>query len=114
MKTLAINFLRNNKTAQIFLAFIGLVILAVLIGKIFPALGGTILCLLLIGGYYGVLFRCLKFCDVNFRDELINDLPRIFLVAASVTGFIIFMVSSQQTIYIWDSLETWEPTIYCE
>ena len=114
MKTLAINFLRNNKTAQIFLAFIGLVILAVLIGKIFPALGGTILCLLLIGGYYGVLFRCLKFCNINFLEEFFNDLPRILLVSALGTIFIICVVNSQQTIYVWDSLQTWEPTLYCE
>ncbi len=114
MKASAINFFRNHKSAQIFLTFVGLVALTALVGKIFPVFAGTILCLLLISGYYGVLFRCLKFCDINFLDELIKDFPRILLVAAVGTGFIIFMVSSQQTIYIWDSLETWEPTIYCE
>ena len=114
MKTLAINFLREHKAAQIFLAFVGLVILAVLIGKIFPALGGVMLCLLLLGGYYGVMIRCLKFCNVNFLDELIKDLPRILLAAIVGTIFIVCVINFQQTIYIWDSLETWEPTIYCE
>ena len=114
MKAWAINFLRDNKAAQIFLAFVGLVILACLTGKIFPALGGTILCLLLLGGYYGVLLRCLKFCKINFLEILKEDLPRILFVALLGTIFIICVINSQQTIYFGDQLETYEPTLYCE
>ena len=114
MKTLAINFIRRHKPVQIFLAFIGLVILTAIVGKIFPVFAGTILCLLLLGGYYGILFQCLKFCNVNFLEVLKNDLPRILLTSALATGFIIFIVSLHNTIHISDSLETWEPTIYCE
>ena len=114
MKALAINFLRDNKAAQIFLAFVGLVIFACLIGKIFPAFGGTILCLLLLGGYYGVLLRCLKFCKINFLEILRDDLPRILFVALLGTIFIICVINSQQTIYFGDQLETYEPTLYCE
>lgn len=43
----------------------------------------------------------------------LNDLLRIFIVAAIGTIFIVAIVNAQQTIYIWDSLETWEPTIEC-
>ena len=113
MKSLAINFVRENKTARILLTYFGLIVLAALVGKVFPTFAGVILCLLLLGGYYGVLIRCLKFCDVNFLDEFINDLPRIFLASTLGTIFIICVVNSQQTIYFWDSLETWEPTVEC-
>lgn len=113
MKNLAVNFIRDNKAVQVFLAFIVLIVLTCLVGKIFPTFAGVILCLLLMGGYYGVLLRCLKFCKVNFLDELINDLPRILAVAVIGTGFIVFMINSQQTIHFWDSLETWEPTVEC-
>ena len=113
MKSFAINFIRDNKAAQVLLAFICLVVLTCFIGKIFPTFAGVILCLLLLCGYYGVLFRCLKFCNVNFLDELLSDLPRILVVAMIGTGFIALMINSQQTIYFWDSLETWEPAVEC-
>lgn len=113
MKSFAINFIRDNKAAQVLLAFICLVVLTCLVGKIFPTFAGVILCLLLLCGYYGVLFRCLKFCNVNFLDELLSDLPRILVVAVIGTAFIAFMINSQQTIYFWDSLETWEPAVEC-
>lgn len=96
------------------LKVVGLVVIIVLVGKIFPTIAGAALCLLLLVGYYGTIVRCVKFCKINFLDELINDLPGIFFASAIGTGFIIFVVSSQQTIYIWDSLETWNPTIECE
>lgn len=113
MKTFAINFIRANRALQVLLIFIGLIALAALLGKIFPTFAGVILCLLLLGGYYGVLVRCLKFCDVKFLDELISDLPKILLAGAIGTGVIIFVISSQKTIYVGDSLETWEPAIKC-
>ena len=91
-----------------------LIVAIVLIGKVLPTFAGTLLCLLLLIGYYGAIVRCLKFCKINFLDALINDLLRILLVAAIGTGFVIFVVSSQQTIYSWDSLETWEPAVECD
>ena len=114
MKSFTINFILDNKAVQVLLAFICLIVLTCFIGKFFPTFAGVILCLLLLGGYYGVLFRCLNFCDINFLDELLSDLPRILLVSALSTGFIVLMISLQQTIYIGDSLETWEPTVYSE
>ncbi|MBR6711606.1 MAG: hypothetical protein IKI76_01250 [Selenomonadaceae bacterium] len=104
----------SNKIVRRVLEVIGLFVLIGLVGKVLPTLAGVVLCLVLLGGYYGVIYRSLKLCKVNFRDELLDDLPRILIVAALSVGFIIFMVSSQQTIYIWDSLETWEPTIDCD
>jgi len=92
----------------------GLITLILLVGKIFPEPAGVALCLLLIGGYYGLIARCTKFCKVNFLDIFKSELIGILLVAAVSLGFIVFIVSSHQTIYIWDSLETWEPTILCE
>ena len=93
---------------------VGAIVLVVLITKLLPGLAGTVLCLLMLGVYYGVIYRSLRFCNVNFRDELINDLPRILLMAALATGFIVFMINSQHTIYTSDSLETWEPTLSCD
>ena len=106
--------LLSNKIVRRVLEVVGLFVLIVLIGKVLPTFAGTVLCLVLLGGYYGVIYRALKCCKVNFLDELINDLPRLLIVAAASVGFIVVMVSAQQTIYIWDSLETWEPTIECD
>lgn len=91
-----------------------LIVAIALVGKVLPTFAGTVLCLLLLIGYYGAIGRCLKFCKINFLDALKKDWPRIFLAAIISTGFVIFVVSSQQTIYIWDSLETWDPTVECD
>ena len=104
----------HKKFVRIALKFLGIALIVVIITKLLPSLAGTILCLILIGGYYGLMARCLKFCDIKFREILINDLPRILIAATVGTIFIVAMVNAQQTIYIGDSLETWEPTIYCE
>lgn len=106
--------LPNKKYARPSLMIVGAIVLVVLITKLLPGLAGTILCLLMLSVYYGVIYRSLRFCNVNFRNELINDLPRILIVAALATGFIVFMINSQHTIYTSDSLETWEPTLYCD
>ena len=104
----------DKKFSRPLVAIVGVAILVVLITKFLPWLAGTILCLLLLGGYYFVIYRSLTFCNVNFREILINDWPRILIVAALATGFIVFMINSTHTIYTSDSLETWEPAIYCE
>ena len=96
------------------LKIVGVVALIVAVTKFLPHVAGVILCLILLGGYYGVMWRALKFCNVNFLSMLKDDLLRILLVAAVSTGFIAAMINLQQTIYIWDSLETWDPTIGCE
>ena len=85
----------------------------VLVGKIFPSLAGMALCLLMLSGYYGAIAYATRFCNVNFREMFLSDLPRILTVAVVSTIFIGLTVNAQQTIYIWDSLETWEPTIEC-
>ncbi len=64
--------------------------------------------------YYGTISFSLKFCDVNFIKILREEWRKIFLVVVISLLFIFFEVSLQQTIYIWDSLETYEPTILCE
>ena len=56
----------------------------------------------------------MKTLAIIFSKNFFNDLPRILLVSALGTIFIICVVNSQQTIYVWDSLQTWEPTLYCE
>ena len=106
--------LPDKKFARPALKVGGVILLVVLVAKLLPSHAGTILCLLLLGGYYGLIGRALKFCDINFREILMNDLPRILLVAAVGTGFIVAMINAQQTIYIGDQLETWEPTLSCE
>ena len=106
--------LKNDFRAQIALKIVGIIAAIVLIVKIFPALAGTIICLLLLSGYYGAIFYSTRFCNVNFREMFLSDLPRILIVAAIGTGFIVMMISAQQTIYTGDQLETWEPTISCE
>lgn len=105
---------QSDWRAQIALKIFGVIAATVLIVKIFPSLAGTIICLLLLGGYYGAIFYSTRFCTVNFREVLLNDLPRILIVAAVSTGFIVLMISAQQTIYTGDQLETWEPTLSCE
>lgn len=112
MRTL-MNFPYKN-FAPIAFKVVGGLLLFVALSKLLPSVAGTILCLLLLGGYYYVIGCCLKFCDVNFREVLMNDLPRILIVAAIATGFIVFMINAQQTIYTGDSLETYEPTLRCE
>lgn len=93
---------------------VGAVALIVAVTKFFPHVAGVILCLILLGGYYGLMWRALKFCRVNFLDTLKSDLLRIFIVAATGTAFVAAMISSQQIIYFWDALETYEPTLLCE
>ena len=95
------------------LKVVGLFAAVILVGKIFPHFAGVVLCLILLVGYYGLIARCLKFFKINFRDALRDDLPRILLASIVGTGFIALTVASQHTIYIWDQLETWEPTIEC-
>ena len=53
-------------------------------GKIFPTVIGTLLCLLLMFGYYKFIFYCLKFCDVDFAGILKSELPQILFVSAVV------------------------------
>ena len=96
------------------LKIFGVILLTVLIVNIFPSIAGTIICLLLLGGYYGAIAYATRFCNVNFREMFLSDLPRILIVAAIGTGFIVMMISAQQTIYTGDQIETWEPTISCE
>ena len=103
-----------KKFARPALKIVGVILFVALVTKFLPSLAGTIICLLLLGGYYGLIVRSLKFCDINFREILLNDLPRILLVAGLGTSFIVFMINLQQTIYIGDQLETYEPTIFCE
>lgn len=106
--------MKRIKKSTRLLKIVGAVALIIIVTKFLPHLAGIILCLILIGGYYGLIWRALKFCKINFLDMLKVDLPRILLVAAVSTGFIVAMISSQQMIYFWDMLETWEPTIFCE
>lgn len=106
--------LKNDWRAQIALKIVGIIAAIVLIVKIFPSIAGTIICLLLLSGYYGAIFYSTRFCNVNFREILLKDLPRILIVAAIGTGFIVMMINAQQTIYTGDQLETWEPTLSCE
>ncbi|MBR6014179.1 MAG: hypothetical protein IK062_10455 [Selenomonadaceae bacterium] len=75
---------------------------------------GVLLCIFLMAGYYKIIFHCLKFCGVNFAKILKEEFLKIFFVSAVSIIFLIFIVNSQQTIYMFDSLETWEPMIYCE
>ena len=103
-----------KKFARPALKIVGVILFVALVTKFLPSLAGTIICLLLLVGYYGLIVRSLKFCDINFREILLNDLPRILLVAGLGTSFIVFMINLQQTIYIGDQLETYEPTIFCE
>ena len=63
------------------LKVVGLFAAVILVGKIFPHFAGVVLCLILLVGYYGLIARCLKFCKINFRDALRNDLPRILLAS---------------------------------
>ena len=93
---------------------LGVIVSFWLCAKIFPAVAGVIICLLLLAGYYGVLVRGLKFCNVNFLSTLTGDLPRIFIVSAVATIFLVLMINAQDTIYTSDSLETWEPTLICD
>lgn len=104
----------DNNIARNALKFVGIIAAFVFIVKIFPAIAGTIICLMLIGGYYGVIALSARFCNINFKKILLNDFPRIFIVAAVSTGFIVMMISAQQTIYTGDQMETWEPTLSCE
>ena len=108
------NLLVRKNFARPLLAILALCLLFVITAKISPNLGGKIFCVLLLGGYYGVIIYSTKFCNINFREIFIGDLLRILLVAAIGTGFIVFMINSQHTIYTSDSLETWEPAIFCE
>ena len=96
------------------LKILGVVAAIVAVTKFFPHFVGVVMCTILIGGYYGLIGRCLKFCKVNFLDTLKEDLPGILLAAIIGTGFIALIVSSQHTIYVGDQLETYEPTLYCE
>lgn len=104
----------DNNIARNALKVVGIIAAIVLIAKIFPAIVGTIICLLLIGGYYGIIALSARFCNVNFKKILLDDFLRIFIVAAVSTGFIVMMISAQQTIYTGDQMETWEPTLFCE
>ena len=107
--------MRNAELIRLrLLKIVGAIALIVAVTKFFPHVAGVILCLILLGGYYGLMWRALKFCRVKFFDTLKTDLLRILLVAAVSTGFVAAMISSQQIIYFWDSLETWEPTLFCE
>ena len=101
------NFLRR------LLEVVGVFVAVILVGKIFPHFAGVVMCTILIGGYYCVTARCLRFCKINFLDAFQKDLPGILIVSIIGTGFIALMVGSQHTIYIWDQLETWEPTLEC-
>ena len=83
-------------------------------GKIFPAAIGTLLCLVLMYGYYFVILRGVQFCNVDFLGILKREFAQILFAAALGVIFIVIEINSQQTIYIWDSLETWEPVIFCE
>ena len=75
---------------------------------------GILLCLFLMAGYYKIILCSLKFCNTDFLGVLKDDLQKILFVSAISIIFIFAMVSQQQTIYIWDSLETWEPMTFCE
>lgn len=107
-------FLAEKSFARPLLALFAVLVLFVITAKLFPNLAGKILCVLLLGGYYGVIVYSTRFCNINFREVLLGDLLRILLVAAIGTGFIVFMINSQHTIYTSDSLETWEPAVFCE
>lgn len=107
--------MRNAELIRLrLLKIVGTVALIVAVTKFFPHVAGVILCLILLGGYYGLMWRALKFCNVKFFDTLKDDLLRIFIVAAVSTGFVAVMISSQQLIYFGDLIETYEPTLYCE
>ena len=107
--------MRNAELIRLrLLKIVGAVALIVAVTKFFPHVAGVILCLILLGGYYGLMWRALKFCRVKFFDTLKTDLLRILLVAAVSTGFVAAMINSQQLIYFGDMLETYEPTLFCE
>lgn len=95
------------------LEVVGVFAAVILVGKIFPHFAGVVLCTILIGGYYCVTARCLRFCKINFLDAFQKDLPGILIASIVGTGFIALMSSLQNTIYVWDSLNTWYPTIIC-
>ncbi len=77
------------------------------------ALIGIFICLILLAFYYGVIICGLRFCAVDFIKIFRKEAREIFFVAAISLLFIFLEVSLQRTIYIWDWLETWEPTVFC-
>lgn len=112
-------FFCENKTALkkvskiLLLIFLFLPVI-MFFGKIFPAVIGWILSLLLIFGYYKFIAYCLKFCNVNFGEIFKAEFSKILLVSVISTIFIVTVFSCHKNIYFWDYLETWRPTIFCE
>lgn len=83
-------------------------------GGIIPnQLIGLAICLFLLDGYYGLLVRGVGMCELSV-GKAFRSVWRGVLLVSTVSACLLFLeVNTNQTIYFWDSLETWEPTVQC-
>ena len=77
-------------------------------------MGGILICILFIMGYYGLMILSLRFCAVDFVRIFRDEWWKILAVMLIGTAFVFWQINLQQWIYFWDFAETWYPTIVLE